>query len=73
VRKTKIINQSDRIKSHKRRVTFGAWGRLAGTWDTGYGVAGTWDTGYDLAGVPITGDVMPTTGSPFMLKILINT
>jgi hypothetical protein len=61
----------------KRRATFGAQGRLAGRrWTrygfagnpvAGYGVAGTWGAGYGVAGVPVAGDVLPTTGSPFML------
>jgi hypothetical protein len=39
----------------------------------GYGVAGTWGVGYGVVGVPVDGDVLPTTGSPFTLGILINT
>jgi hypothetical protein len=46
---------------------------FAGNPVTSYGVAGTWGTGYGVAGVPVAGNVLLITGSPFMLEILINT
>jgi hypothetical protein len=39
----------------------------------GKAIAGTWSVGYGVAGVPGAGDILLTTGSPFMLGILINT
>jgi hypothetical protein len=39
----------------------------------GYDVADTWGAGYDVADVPIVGDVLSATGSPFTLGILLNT
>jgi hypothetical protein len=38
-----------------------------------YGVAGKWIAGYGVAGIPVAGDVLPATGSPFTVEILVNT
>jgi hypothetical protein len=46
---------------------------VVGTWGAGYGVAGTWGAGYGMAGVPVAGDMLPTTRSPFTIEILVNT
>jgi hypothetical protein len=36
-------------------------------------VAGTWSASYGMAGIPVVGDVLLPTGSPFTVEILVNT
>jgi hypothetical protein len=46
---------------------------VVGTWGAGYGVISTWGTSYGVAGVSVVGDMLPTTGSPFTVEVLVNT
>jgi hypothetical protein len=76
MRKNKIFNQSGRIKSCKRRATFArgdGWPADAEPAIAGYCFGGNPVAGYGVADIPVTGDVLPATGSSFTFEILINT
>jgi hypothetical protein len=39
----------------------------------GYGMIGKWIAGYGVVDVSVADDVLPATGSPFTVEILVNT